>query len=84
MYGIRALHHSAELASDRAINLFDDNNPPKIIPIADTPLNDKIILDTAPGEGRGNIYFKQAFGDFYYLADGIEEFFGLLHGPESD
>ncbi len=42
-----------------------------------------IILDTAPGEGRGDIWLKQAFGDFYYLADGIEEFFGLLREPTS-
>ncbi len=36
---------------------------------------------TAPGDGRGTIYLKQAFGDFYYLADGIEEFFSLLRDP---
>jgi hypothetical protein len=37
-----------------------------------------IILDTAPGEERGSIFLKQAFGDFYYLTDGIERFFALL------
>lgn len=45
--------------------LFDDNDPPKILPIGDTAMGGLIILDTAPGEGRGTIYLKQAFGDFY-------------------
>jgi hypothetical protein len=63
--------------------LFDDNDPPKILPIGDTPLGSLIILDTAPGEGCGTIYFKQAFGDFYFLADGIEDFFDLLREPDS-
>jgi hypothetical protein len=63
--------------------LFDDNDPPKILPIGGTPMGGLIILDTAPGEGRGDIWLKQAFGDFYYLADGIEEFFGLLREPTS-
>lgn len=40
-----------------------------------------IILDTVPGEGRGEIYYKQAFGEFYWLAEGIEEFFTLLREP---
>ena len=29
----------------------------------------------------GEIFLKQAFGDFHVLADGIEEFFGLLREP---
>jgi len=40
-----------------------------------------ILLDTAPREGRGTIYLKQAFGDYCYLAGGIEEFSDLLHQP---
>lgn len=43
-----------------------------------------IILDTAPGEGRGEIYYKQAFGDFYWIAENIEEFFGLLREQTID
>ena len=40
-----------------------------------------IILDTAPGEGQGAIFLKQARGDFHYLVDGIEAFFALLREP---
>lgn len=81
MCGIHASHEEAELGLDVDLALFDDNDPPKIVPIGGTPLGSLIILDTAPGEGRGVIYFKQAFGDFYYLADDIEDFFGLLREP---
>jgi hypothetical protein len=79
--GIGAYHREAELGEPGILTLFDDNDPPKILPIGDTIMGGLIILDTAPGDGRGTIYLKQAFGDFYYLADGIEEFFTLLHEP---
>lgn len=38
----------------------------------------RISLPTAPSEGRGEIYFKQAFGDWYWLADNIAAFFEPL------
>jgi hypothetical protein len=79
--GIGASHSEAELGEDGVLALFDDNDPPKILPIGDTAMGGLIILDTAPGEGRGTICLKQAFGDFYYLAEGIEEFFSLLREP---
>ena len=41
-----------------------------------------IILDTAPGDGNGAIFLKQAWGDFYYLTEGIEDFFALLREPK--
>jgi hypothetical protein len=78
MSGIGASHNEAQLGDPRKISLFDDNDPPKIMPIGATPFGGLIILDTAPGDGRGNIYLKKAFGDFYYLAEGIEGFFALL------
>ena len=81
MCGMGASHDEAELGRPSDLYLFDDNDPPKIVPIGCTPFGSLIILDTAPGEGRGTIYFKQAFGDFFYLAEGIEEFFGLLREP---
>jgi hypothetical protein len=76
--GIGASHDESELGRSFDLSLFDDNDPPKIVPIGGTPIDGLIILDTAPGEGRGEIYYKQPFGDFYFLADNIEEFFGLL------
>ena len=78
MSGIGASHDEAELGDPQMISLFDDNDPPKIMPIGGTPFGGLIILDTAPGEGRGNIYLKKARGDFYFLADDIEGFFARL------
>ena len=79
--GIGASLDNAELGESSTLMLFDDNVPPKIVPIGGTPMGGLIILDTAPGEGRGEIYYKQAFGDFYWIAEGIEDFFALLREP---
>jgi len=76
MHGLHASHEEAELGD--GVDLFDDNDPLLIIPIGSTPMGHLIILDTAPGEGNGDIYFKEAYGDFYHIAEGIEEFFSLL------
>lgn len=79
--GIGASHPSAELGSELDLSLFDDNSPPKILPIGHTGMGGLIILDTAPGDGQGAIFLKQAYGDFYYLTDGIEDFLALLREP---
>ena len=81
MYGIGASHWEAELGDPSTLAIFDDNDPPKIVPIGYTGMGGLIILDTAPGDGRGAIFLKQAWGDFYYLTEGIEEFFALLREP---
>jgi hypothetical protein len=82
MYGIGASHPSAELGNPVGIGLFDDNDPPIIVPIGSTPLGGLIILDTAPGDEKGSICLKQAWGDFYYLADNIEDLFALLRASD--
>jgi len=76
--GIGASNEESELGRSFDLSLFDDNDPPKIVPIGGTPIGGLIVLDTAPGEGRGEIYYKQPFGDFYFLASSIEEFFTVL------
>ncbi len=81
LFGIGASHEEAELGTPERIALFDDNDPPKIVPIGCTGMGGLVILDTAPGEGQGAIFLKQAFGDFYYLVDGIEAFLALLKEP---
>jgi hypothetical protein len=78
--GIGASHWEAELGCDVYLSLFDDNDPPRILPIGHAPTGGLIILSTRP-ESHGAIFFKQAYGDFYHIADGIEEFFGLLREP---
>ncbi len=80
LYGIGASHREAELGRPSRTALFDDNDPPKILPIGDAGMGGLIVLLTEP-EGRGAIFLKQAYGDFYYLTDGIEEFFELLREP---
>ena len=81
LFGIGASRPRIELGREADIALFDDNNPPKIIPIGLTAVGGLIILDTAPGDGNGCIFLKQAWGNFYYLTDSIEGFFALLREP---
>lgn len=81
LFGIGASHPTSELGRASDIALFDDNDPPKIVPIGSTSTGGLIILDTAPGEGNGAIFLKQAWGNFYFLTDGIEAFFALLREP---
>jgi hypothetical protein len=64
LFGIAASHQEAELATPGDMLLFDDNVPPKIVPIGRTGMAGLIILDTAPGEGQGAIFLKKAFGEF--------------------
>ncbi len=80
LHGIGASHWEAELASDFYLTLFEENDPPIILPIGHTSMGGLIIL-TTEAEGFGEIFLKQAFGDFHYLAKDIEEFFTLLRAP---
>ena len=80
--GIGATHEYAELGEPSTLVMFEDNDPLKILPIGYTAMGGLIILDTATGEGRGEIYYKQAFGEFHWMAESIEEFFALLREPE--
>ena len=83
MFGLGASHPSSELARERDLALFTENDPPQIIPIGSTIMGGLIILIVRP-DGRGQIFLKKAFGDFYLLAHGIEEFFELLHEPPDE
>lgn len=81
MHGIGASHPAAELASKADLAIFDDNDPPQIVPVGYTMTGSLILLVTHP-EGRGCIIYKKAFSDeSFLLATGIEEFFGLLRVP---
>ena len=83
LFGIGAAHPTAELGRPEDLALFDDNDPPEIVPIGSTGMGGLIILLTHP-EGRGAIFLKQAFGGFYYLSEGIEGFFDLLRDTPAD
>ncbi len=80
--GIGASHREAELADDCYISLFEENDPLKILPIGVTDTGGLIIL-TVEEDGYGEILFKEAYGGFYYLAPGVEEFFELLREDEN-
>ena len=82
--GIGASHPEAELGNDADLAVFDDNDPPKVVVVGATIMGGLIVLETVAGEDRGSIYLKQAYGDFHYLADGIEDFLGLLREPDED
>lgn len=81
LYGIGASHPSYELSEPAHTAIFDGNDPPKLLPIGATLTGGLFILNLWP-ENYGEILFKKEWGDFYYLADGIEEFFGLLRDFE--
>jgi SMI1 / KNR4 family (SUKH-1) len=77
--GIGASHPSAELGGNKYNpDLFDNNDPPAILPIGYTLMGNLIYLVTQP-EGCGVVGLKKAYSDEYFdLAQGIQEFFGLL------
>jgi len=80
MYGIHSPYSFATLGNLGDILTFEDNDPPIVIPIGDTVMNSWILVMIHP-EDCGKIVFKEAFGGFYYLADGIDDFFGRLVTP---
>jgi hypothetical protein len=84
MNGIGTSHRATELGRKFDINLFDDNDPPQIVPIGSTWTNGLILLTTygTDDEDDGKIIFKKEFGDFYFLADDIKQFFAGLEVPE--
>jgi hypothetical protein len=84
LFGIGASAEESELGSIASLAILEDNDPPQIVPIGDTVMGGLIVLEIGRKEDRGIIYLKKAFGDFYHLADGIEEFFGLLGDPQAE
>ena len=84
LYGIGALHRGAELGNPASLVLFDDNDPPKVLPIGCTGMGSLIVLATRP-EDRGTIFLKEAFGGWFFLAEGIAGLFELLREwPKGD
>jgi hypothetical protein len=82
VFGIGASDPCAELGDAATISLFDGNDPPIILPIGGTIMGSLIVLVTDE-EGNGQVLLKEAYGDLYYLAEGIEEFFELLSDPST-
>jgi hypothetical protein len=83
LHGINSGDEETELGASSFMALFEENHPPILIPIGYTALGGILVL-VVEEEGRGAIALKKAFGGFYHLADGIEEFFGLLREPQTE
>ena len=78
LFGINSGHTSSELGEPSHLaTFFDVGAVPAFFPIGKTTLGGFILLVTEE-EKRGAIYFKRAFGDYYYLADNMTEFLDLL------
>ena len=83
LHGINSGDEETELGTPSFMTLFEGNDPPILLPIGYTALGGILVL-VVEEERRGAIVLKKAFGDFYHLADNIEEFFELLHEPEDE
>jgi hypothetical protein len=78
LYGIRAVDASNELASEKSLNLFVDNEPISLLPIGYTLMGNLLYL-VMRGEHMGHIGLKKMdVQDSYLLASGISRFFRLL------
>ena len=84
MHGIRSIHPEAELGKEEDIAMFDDNNPPEIIPVGCTIMGNLVLLVTHPDpEENGSVILKTIESTFH-LARGIVDFFALLQKPRYD
>jgi len=80
MYGVASPFPGTELGEPWEINLFDNNDPLIALPIGGTSLGDLVIL-CMEVEDLGAVYFKQASGDWFRIAEGIVDFFATLREP---
>ncbi len=77
LWGINASFPFAKLGNH--IDLFDDNDPPILLPIGYTQMNHLMYLVLEDAEDWGSVCLKLAFSwTSFVLADTIDEFFGLL------
>ena len=85
LFGVGGPGDFANLSSVRNLSLFDNNRPAIILPIGVTIMNNLILLRTEVAAGRGNIALKLAFkSKYYFVAESIDVFFGLLEeNPEA-
>jgi hypothetical protein len=76
MFGIDSGHECSELADSVTLSIFEEIGP-MFFPIGYTALGGFIVIVIEEADW-GTVYLKKAWGDFHYLADDVEEFFGLL------
>jgi len=83
LYGIRATHPVNELGQPASIELFDDNDPPEIVPIGYTIIGYLILLVTYPDDDDYGDILLRSFTESFWLAEGIADFFELLQAPRA-
>jgi hypothetical protein len=76
MYGIGSSHKTSELGRISSLSLWDNNDPPVIVPIGYTLMGNYIIIMTHL-EDNGEIMLNTKEKS-YFLANTIEEYFELL------
>jgi len=82
--GFNPTHPTAQLGGGSiSPKMFDDNYPVLILPIGYTIMGNLLFIVTDPaGDDRGWIELKIAFQQkSYFLAETMEDFFGLLSDP---
>jgi hypothetical protein len=80
--GIGGTHSEmAKVGSTHALGLFDDNDPPRILPIGYTIMGNLLLLVVEQGAAdAGDVRVKLADkSQSYFLAHTMEGFFDLLH-----
>jgi hypothetical protein len=83
--GIHASVQIAELGNKRDLALFDDNEPPIIMPIGATRTGCLLMITTVTGETDDGVVFLRTIGqENFYLCDSMVEFFLLLNDHEPD
>jgi hypothetical protein len=84
LYGLGANAGSEELASPDSLAMFDDNDPPQILPIGYTMMGCLLYMVIDPeGDDCGQVSIKLPNSDrCYFLGKGIEEFFTRLREPD--
>lgn len=83
MSGIHAPVDYAVLGRQYDLSLFEDNDPPIIIPIGRTTTNGLIMINAVIGdESDGTVFLRTIQQETIPLCDTMEEFFTLLRDSE--
>lgn len=78
--GIHASVQYAELGNTRDLALFDDNDPPTILPIGATRTGSLLMITTVTGDVDDGMVFLRTIGqENFYLCDSMDELFLLLN-----
>ena len=81
--GIHASVDFAELGRALDLSLFEDNDPPIVLPIGTTTANDLIMLSMVIGdEADGMVILRTIDQENIHLGDTMDEFFALLRDRE--